>query len=81
MENLVWRYNQYEKPQLYNPNNELFHSCGGKVGIKEDYWICKIHRKALVIKPDRWYCPILNCSNDVFIRKSYYVASENACIW
>ena len=73
LENLVWRYNQYEKSQLFNPNTELFHFCGGKVEIKdEDYWICGIHGKELVIQTDHWFCPIMGCSNDVFIRKSYY---------
>lgn len=71
MENLVWRYNQYEKSQLYNPNTELFHTCDTTPSSK-DYWICYRHKRALVIKPDRMFCPVTSCPNDVFIRKSYY---------
>ncbi|HET6457662.1 MAG TPA: hypothetical protein VFG24_02140 [Nitrosopumilaceae archaeon] len=79
MDGLVWRFDAYDKPCLYNANTELPHDCNVtknnswiKNNDERDYWICFEHKKSLIISPDKWCCPVSDCTQDNFIRKSYY---------
>jgi hypothetical protein len=84
MDELKWIPDQHDKPILYNVNTELPHICESykkknDYDIKYDeldYWICLEHKKSLVIKPHRFYCPVHDCSQSNFIRKSYHDTLE-----